>query len=90
MIGTIVNGVAIVICALVGKFVIGRFFAKGLPVRFEEIIKKAIGLSVMYIGISGALEKPEGDASHFQYGGWKHYRRVDQYRQRYECDRSLG
>ncbi len=51
MLGPIVNGVVIVICALAGKF-----FVKGLSGRFEEIIKKAIGLSIMYIGISGALE----------------------------------
>lgn len=51
MLGPIVNGVVIVICALVGKFLV-----KGLSGRFEEIIKKAIGLSIMYIGISGAME----------------------------------
>jgi len=51
MLGPIVNGAAILICALAGKF-----FIKGLPERFEVIIKKAIGLSVIYIGISGALE----------------------------------
>lgn len=51
MLGPIVNGVVIVICALAGKF-----FVKGLSGRFEEIIKKAIGLSIMYIGISGAMD----------------------------------
>jgi len=51
MLGPIVNGVVIVICALAGKY-----FVKGLSGRFEEIIKKAIGLSIMYIGISGAME----------------------------------
>jgi uncharacterized membrane protein YqgA involved in biofilm formation len=51
MLGPLVNGVAIIICALVG-----RFLVKGMPLRFEEIIKKAIGLSIIYIGISGALE----------------------------------
>ena len=51
MLGPIVNGVVIVICALAGKF-----FVKGLSGRFEDIIKKAIGLSIMYIGISGAME----------------------------------
>ncbi|MEL7655521.1 MAG: DUF554 domain-containing protein, partial [Bacillota bacterium] len=55
MLGPVVNGVAIVICALIGIFV-GRVFKNGVPVRFEEIIKKAIGLSIMYIGISGAME----------------------------------
>ncbi|NLY71948.1 MAG: DUF554 domain-containing protein [Clostridiales bacterium] len=51
MLGPIVNALAIVICSL-----LGRFLLKGIPDRFDEIIKKAIGLSVMYIGISGALE----------------------------------
>lgn len=51
MLGPIVNGVVIVICALAGKF-----FVKGLSGRYEEIIKKAIGLSIMYIGISGAMD----------------------------------
>lgn len=51
MLGPVVNGVVIVICALAGRFLI-----KGLTGRFEEIIKKAIGISVIYIGISGAME----------------------------------
>lgn len=51
MLGPIVNGIVIVICALAGKF-----FVKGLSGRFEEIIKKAIGLSILYIGIAGAME----------------------------------
>ncbi|NLP31431.1 MAG: DUF554 domain-containing protein [Clostridiales bacterium] len=51
MLGPIVNAVAIVACSL-----LGRFLLKGIPDRYDEIIKKAIGLSVMYIGISGALE----------------------------------
>lgn len=51
MLGPIVNGVAIVVCALAGRFLI-----KGLSGRFEVIIKKAIGLSIIYIGIAGAME----------------------------------
>jgi uncharacterized membrane protein YqgA involved in biofilm formation len=51
MIGPIVNAVAIVVCALLGRYVL-----KGLPQSYEEIIKKAIGLSIVYIGISGAME----------------------------------
>lgn len=51
MLGPIVNAVVIVLCALAGKFLI-----KGLSGRFEIIIKKAIGLSIVYIGISGAME----------------------------------
>ncbi len=55
MLGPVVNAVTIIICALIG-IVVGRFFKHGLPVRFEEIIKKALGLSVIYIGIAGALD----------------------------------
>lgn len=51
MLGPAVNGIAIIICALAGKFLI-----RGLPDRFESIIKTAIGLAVIYIGISGSLE----------------------------------
>lgn len=51
MLGPVVNAVAIVVCALLGRYVL-----KGLPERYEEIIKKAIGLSIIYIGISGAFE----------------------------------
>ena len=35
MLGTIVNAAAIVLCSLVGTFLI-----KGIPERFESIIKK--------------------------------------------------
>ncbi len=55
MLGPVVNGITIVICGLIGLLV-GKFFQNGLPVRFEQIIKKAIGLSILYIGISGAME----------------------------------
>lgn len=51
MLGTIVNSLTIVICALIGRFII-----KGLPARFEEIIKKAIGLSIIYVGVSGVMQ----------------------------------
>ena len=51
LLGPAVNGIAIVLCAL-----LGRFALKGIPLRFEEMIRKAIGLSVVLIGISGALE----------------------------------
>jgi uncharacterized membrane protein YqgA involved in biofilm formation len=51
MLGPIVNAAAIAISALAGCFLI-----RGIPGRFEEIIKKAIGLSVMFVGIKGALD----------------------------------
>jgi len=51
LLGPSVNAVAIVVCALVGCFLM-----RGIPARFEEIFRKAIGLSVILIGIKGALE----------------------------------
>ena len=51
MLGPIVNAVVIVICGLAGCF-----FVKGIPSRFEDIIKKAIALSIVYVGIKGALD----------------------------------
>ncbi|GHU60788.1 membrane protein [Spirochaetia bacterium] len=51
MVGPVVNAAAIVVCALAGCFLI-----RGIPERFEEILKKAIGLSIMYVGIKGALD----------------------------------
>ncbi len=51
LLGPVVNGIAIIICSLVGCFVL-----KGLPKRFEDITNKALGLSVLFIGISGSLQ----------------------------------
>lgn len=51
LLGPIVNGITIIVCALLGRFVL-----KGLPKRFEDITNKALGLSVLYIGISGSLQ----------------------------------
>lgn len=50
LLGPVVNAGAIVVCALIGKFLL-----KGIPHRYEEIVTKAIGLCVIYVGISGAL-----------------------------------
>lgn len=50
MLGTIVNAVAIVIGSLVGLFLKG-----GIPKRFSDMIMKALGLSVLYIGIEGSM-----------------------------------
>lgn len=35
---------------------IGCFIVRGIPERFEEIIKKAAGLAVVYIGLKGTFE----------------------------------
>jgi len=54
MLGPVVNAVAVVVCSLIGTFLI-----KGIPQRIEDIFKKAIGLSVIFIGIKGALDNEE-------------------------------
>ncbi|MDR2259031.1 MAG: DUF554 domain-containing protein [Treponema sp.] len=51
MLGPLVNAAVVVVCALIGCFLI-----RGIPDRFEEIIKKAIGLSIVYVGIKGAMD----------------------------------
>jgi len=51
LLGPIVNSITIIICALLGRFVL-----KGLPKRFVDITNKALGLSVFFIGISGSLQ----------------------------------
>ena len=51
MLGPAVNAITIVVCALAGCFLI-----KGIPSRVEDIIKKAIGLSIIFVGIKGALD----------------------------------
>jgi uncharacterized membrane protein YqgA involved in biofilm formation len=51
MLGPVVNALAVVVCALAGNFLV-----RGIPERFEEITKKAIGLAIIYLGIKGALD----------------------------------
>jgi len=51
MLGPIANASAIVVCSLAGCF-----FVKKIPARIDEIIRKAIGLFVIYAGIKGALD----------------------------------
>ena len=51
MIGTIVNCIAIVIGG-----VIGNLLKNGLKERYKEIITHALGLSVMFVGISTAIK----------------------------------
>ena len=48
--GTIINAAAIVVGSILGMALKG-----GLPKRFEKTIMSAVGLSVSFIGISGAL-----------------------------------
>ena len=49
--GTIINVVAIIIGGLLGK-VFGRFLSK----RYQETLNMACGVSVLFLGIAGALE----------------------------------
>ncbi len=49
--GTIINVVAIIIGGLLGK-VCGGFFSK----RYQETLNMACGVSVLFLGIAGALE----------------------------------
>lgn len=51
MLGPIVNALVVIVCSLAGCFLI-----RGIPDRFEDLIKKAIGLSIVFVGIRGALE----------------------------------
>jgi len=54
MLGPIVNALVIVICALVGCFLV-----KGIPERFSEIVKKAAALATIFIGINGAMKNED-------------------------------
>ncbi|MDR2070636.1 MAG: DUF554 domain-containing protein [Treponema sp.] len=51
MLGPVVNAIVILICGLAG-----RWFIRNIPGRFEDIIKKGLGISLVYIGVKGALE----------------------------------
>jgi uncharacterized protein len=55
MLGPLVNAVVVVICSLAGCFLI-----KGIPERFENHVKKALGLAILFVGIQGALENRNG------------------------------
>jgi uncharacterized protein len=49
--GTIVNTAAIILGGVSGTFI-----KSGLPQRYKNIIMQAIGLSVLVVGVSGALQ----------------------------------
>lgn len=51
MLGTIVNAISIIIGGT-----IGTFLKKGIPEKYKEAIMQGIGLSVLIIGLSGALK----------------------------------
>jgi uncharacterized membrane protein YqgA involved in biofilm formation len=51
LIGVLINGAAIVVCSL-----LGRFLFRNIPERFDEIITKGLGLCVLFVGIKGSLE----------------------------------
>ena len=49
--GTVVNAGAVIVGGLAGTVI-----KKGLPERYKNIVMQALGLSVLFIGISGALQ----------------------------------
>jgi uncharacterized membrane protein YqgA involved in biofilm formation len=55
MLGPLVNAAAVVICSLAGCFLI-----RGIPERFENHVRKALGLAILFVGIKGALENQNG------------------------------
>lgn len=48
--GTIVN-----VCAIIGASIVGVFLRKGIPEAIQDIVTKAVGLCVLFIGLSGVL-----------------------------------
>ncbi len=52
MLGTIVNSAAIIAGGILGLII-----KNNLPERFKQIINQAIGLAVVFIGISGSISK---------------------------------
>ena len=50
--GTIINVAAVLLGSMLGLAIKG-----GLPQRFEHTVTQAVGLSTLFIGLSGALEK---------------------------------
>jgi len=50
MLGPVVNALVIVVCSFAGRFLI-----KGIPERFEDHVKKAIGIVIIFVGVRGAL-----------------------------------
>ena len=53
MLGPLVNAGVIVVCSLIGVLL---KMIKNIPARFEEILKKAIGLAIIYVGLKGAFD----------------------------------
>lgn len=50
--GTLINGLAVIAGGL-----LGLVFRRDLPQRFQDTLMQALGLSSIFIGISGSLEK---------------------------------
>jgi len=51
LLGSLVNAAAVIVCSLVGRFIF-----KNVPDRFAEIAIKGIAVTVVFIGIKGALQ----------------------------------
>lgn len=55
MLGPIINAAAIIICSLIGVL-ITRLIKGGIPEKYNDIIMKGLGLTVLLIGLQGALQ----------------------------------
>ncbi|MDR2314186.1 MAG: DUF554 domain-containing protein [Spirochaetaceae bacterium] len=55
MLGPVVNALTVAACSFLGCFLI-----RGIPPRFEDTLKKGIGLAIIYVGIRGAMENERG------------------------------
>jgi len=51
MLGPLVNALVVVVCSLAGCFLV-----RGIPERFEEHIRKALGLATAFVGIRGTFD----------------------------------
>ena len=51
MLGPVVNALVIIVFSLIGVFLV-----RGIPERIEDLLKKAIGLSIVFVGIRGAFD----------------------------------
>jgi uncharacterized membrane protein YqgA involved in biofilm formation len=51
MLGPLVNAAVIVVCSLLGCFLV-----RGIPARFEDMLKRGIGLAIIYVGLRGSFD----------------------------------
>lgn len=50
--GTVIN-----VTAIVAGGLIGMIFSKAISTRYQEILMQAIGVCILFVGISGAVQE---------------------------------